>query len=349
MKTKLGMLAFIALGALMLNACGDNGGNGPSNSEQAISSNAGSSESDGASSKTGSSAIDLSSVSGGEEQNSGLGVCSEVNDGEIKQHPKSPDIRVVCDNGNWRMATDSEKDVGFGCTFLMIGEERLSAGYMICSQPGIWTVSTHTVAGTMTDPRDGGTMYKTIGIGTQTWMAENLNYEYKVNGRTYGNLCYADSTKYCAQYGRLYTWAAAMDSASTGCGYNKTCTASEDRVQGVCPYGWHLPNQMEWNVLFMAIEDEPTGTALKSAAGWEDGGNGTDTYGFSAYPSGYRSYDKMLVSWWFGYAGYRARFWSSSEIAQTAYYVELSNKIARASINSDSKEYNNYAVRCVKD
>ena len=87
---------------------------------------------------------------------------------------------------------------------------------------------------TMTDDRDGRT-YKTVVIGAQTWMAENLDYEYKANDSTYGNWCYGNSADNCAKYGRLYSWAAAMDSATTGCGDGKACTASSEKVQG------HLP------------------------------------------------------------------------------------------------------------
>ena len=97
---------------------------------------------------------------------------------------------------------------------------------------------------TLTDSRDGQT-YKTVTIGTQTWMAENLNYE------TANSYCYKDSAKYCAKYGRLYTWAAAMDSAGAwssngkGCGDGTTCSPTYP-LRGVCPSGWHLPTVDEF-------------------------------------------------------------------------------------------------------
>lgn len=106
------------------------------------------------------------------------------------------------------------------------------------------------------DDRDGQT-YKIVKIGDQVWMAENLNYE------TPASSCYNDSVEYCEKYGRLYTWAVAMDSAGTwstngkGCGYGRTCrvasAGSATLVRGVCPDGWHLPTQAEWDTLFTAV------------------------------------------------------------------------------------------------
>ena len=122
--------------------------------------------------------------------------------------------------------------------------------------------------GTVTDNRDGKT-YRTTTIGTQTWMAENLNYMVD------NSWCLGNDASYCAIYGRLYTWEAA---------------------HAACPQGWHLPSVDDWLILFKAVGVQYTGgTVLKAKKGWkpaeggEDGdreSGGTDAYGFSALPAG---------------------------------------------------------------
>ena len=212
-----------------------------------------------------------------------------------------------------------------------------------------WGVSSDTVSkivlmeGIVTDSRNGKT-YKWVKIGGQVWMAENLNYEYKKGVSVYGNWCYRDSTKYCAQYGRLYSWAAAMDSVTTGCGYGKACAASSGRVRGVCPDGWHLPSTAEWDTLFIAVGGRGTaGTKLKSTSGWSNNGNGDDIFGFSALPSGNRTGT-------FDYAGSDAYFWSSTTTNNMiyAYYMHLYHNSANAERSYTEKGYG-VAVRCVKD
>lgn len=117
--------------------------------------------------------------------------------------------------------------------------------------------------GSLTDKRDNKT-YKTIVIGNQEWMAENLNYAYKAGGSIYGNTCYGDDSDNCIKYGRLYTWGAVMDTVKTGCGIDmgmgqeptEDCGVLEkkvkagEHVQGICPDGWHLPSHTEILTLF---------------------------------------------------------------------------------------------------
>ena len=210
--------------------------------------------------------------------------------------------------------------------------------------------------GTLTDTRDGKT-YKTVKIGTQTWMAENLNYAYTGVPYNYsGNT--SDSTSWCfdyddtgcTKYGRFYTWAAAMDSVGEwstngkGCGYEKTCSPTYP-VRGVCPEGWHLPTQTEWNTLFTAVGDQSTaGKMLKSTSGWNRSGNGTDAYSFSALPAGYRNYNGHYY-----YEGVNAYFWSSSEgRSDIAYSMYLYYYYDNANLFDDIKYYG-FSVRCVKD
>jgi hypothetical protein len=117
----------------------------------------------------------------------------------------------------------------------------------------------------------GGKTYKTVVIGTQNWMAENLNYNVS------GSHCYDNLESNCNKYGRLYDWATA-----------KT----------VCPAGWHLPSGTEWATLINYVGGSNiAGKKLKATSGWNNGGNGQNTYGFSALPGGIEYYldsSKML-------------------------------------------------------
>ena len=199
------------------------------------------------------------------------------------------------------------------------------------------------VIDSMTDSRDGQT-YKIVTIGTQTWMAQNLNYE------TANSYCYRDTPSNSTKYGRLYTWAAAMDSAGTwssngkGCGYGSTCSPT-GTVRGVCPTGWHLPTKAEFETLFSAVGGQSiAGKMLKSTSGWNSSGNGTDDYSFSALPAGYRGNNGG-----YGYEGYYADFWSSTEYnSYYAYEMYLYYNYDDAHLNYGYKNYG-FSVRCVKD
>ena len=207
--------------------------------------------------------------------------------------------------------------------------------------------------GEMTDSRDGQ-VYKTVKIGDQVWMAENLNYadSAKTPSLMGKSGCYENAADSCAKYGRLYTWAAAIDSVALAndsdnpqtCGRDKTCTLPAV-VQGVCPSGWHLPTYGEWRTLLEAVGGSSTaGEILESGSGWFSNGNGTDDYGFSALPAGFRYSNGS-----FDYAGYYAYFWSASEDnSYYAYSMYLRYYREYASMGPDSKYYG-YSVRCLQD
>ena len=199
---------------------------------------------------------------------------------------------------------------------------------------------------TLTDSRDGQT-YKTVVIGKQTWMAQNLNIE------TEKSFCFNDDSSNCTKYGRLYTWAAAMDSAGEwssngkGCGYKSECSAMSP-VRGVCPNGWHLPTKAEFETLFSAVGgDSVAGKMLKSTSGWnfaKASDNGSDDYAFSALPVGYRDGGGDYT-----YVGNEATFWISTEKSdEYAYAMRLIYRNDNADVDYRPK-FMAFSVRCVKD
>ena len=170
---------------------------------------------------------------------------------------------------------------------------------------------------TMTDSRDGN-VYRTIKIGNQVWMAENLNF------KTDGSYCYNDSSKYCKKYGRLYSWSAA----------NKAC-----------PEGWHLPTIDEFKTLFATVGKQSTaGKKLKSVSGWNKDGNGTDDFGFTALPAGIR-YGKDK---YYNYVGHHANFWSSIKNgSDSADYVNMFYGYDSVHVFVHDKN-DGMSVRCLK-
>jgi len=175
--------------------------------------------------------------------------------------------------------------------------------------------------GTFTDSRDGKT-YKTVTIGNQTWMAENLNYEAS------GSKCYGNDPANAKKYGRLYDWETAKKA---------------------CPPGWHLPSQAEWQELVNFAGGIGTaGSMLKARSGWNDyqgrSGNGIDKFEFSALPGGDGS-----SSGEFGGAGNTGSWWSATEYnAAGAGALDMYRDGADVVMNCYGKTYL-YAVRCVKD
>ncbi len=201
--------------------------------------------------------------------------------------------------------------------------------------------------GSMTDSRDGKT-YRTVKIGDQVWMAENLNYE-TVNSR-----CYYDDPANCAKYGRLYTWAAAVGKDVAACGYGYECGLGSGDIRGACPKGWHLPSNDEWKALIVAVDGSITkytssntaGSKLKSQTGWTacSGITNEDAFGFSALPAGNRDGNGRYYD-----EGNDANFWSSTENnSYYAYNVGLYNDYDFAYLNYYNKNYG-FSVRCLKD
>jgi uncharacterized protein (TIGR02145 family) len=191
-------------------------------------------------------------------------------------------------------------------------------------------------------PSSGGSCniedYKTVKIGSQIWMAENFNCEVS------GSRCYNEDPANCAQYGRLYYWATA-----------KT----------VCPSGWHLPSEDDWDILMRYVQVDNGGSIyytggsepsiakyLKATSGWKvenwtDGGNGEDKYGFAALPGG-GGYGPLYDN--FGGIGEGGGWWSTKEIGSegSAYSRSMMYTHGRVLWVYDHNSHLN-SVRCIKN
>ena len=211
------------------------------------------------------------------------------------------------------------------------------------------------------DTRDNQ-LYKYVVIGQNTWMAQNLNYNY--NQGTAKSYCYNDVASNCKTYGRLYTWPAAMDSVRNSCGYATNCTARSvpPYLQGACPDGWRIPNKFDFDELYNdAYEvNYSTGknivaTKLKSKSGWNDNGNGTDVYGFNALPGGNRSESSSSSRKYYN-LGSATYFWTASDqysrvnpsSNKMAYFWHFSTQSMADTVSNATFKYDAYSVRCIK-
>ena len=293
-----------------------------------------------------------------------LTVCTDKREGTTA-YVEDEKKAYVCDGDDWtedgsltnEIRSDSEKKASNG--------KSSSSGKNNPSSPVASSCKTEAgdncEYGTLTDDRDGQT-YKTVKIGEQWWMAENLNYAYTgVPFKVYDfasdstSWCCDNDAANCAKYGRLYTWSAAMDSVGEwstngkGCGYGPTCSPTYS-VRGVCPEGWHLPDTTEWNALFDAVGGKVTaGIMLKSTEGWNDyygtSGNGWDAYSFSALPAGFRYFFGDYFD-----EGYNTHFWSSTECnSDGAYYMGLGYRYDGADLDVTYKYEGFESVRCLRD
>ncbi|MCP4091334.1 MAG: hypothetical protein GY746_16310, partial [Gammaproteobacteria bacterium] len=201
-----------------------------------------------------------------------------------------------------------------------------------------------------------GHKYKSVKIGDQCWMAENLKSTSYADGSAItGHWAYDDDEGNAHTYGRYYTWFAVMNGAGSS-------NINPSGVQGVCPNGWHVPSDAEWKELDMTLgmtttEADSTGWRGSHSEGrklketdeaflWIDDANyrGTNNSGFTALPGGYRS-----SSGYFYNMGVNATFWSSAEDGSfTAWYRILYYNNSNVSRYYGNK-YSGYSVRCLRD
>ena len=265
--------------------------------------------------------------------NYGLGQCTEKREGDTKRNvnklSKLYNEYFVCENGRW-----------------------IIPGYEPRSSSSSGQDPSGTSFGVMKDTRDGQE-YKTVRIGNQVWMAENLNYAIE------GSRCYGDDKKNCEKYGRLYNWDIALDTISEGCGKNFwDCSLNDDFYprQGVCPDGWHLPDYGEWRELVDYAKDnshEDSAAYSLEAYYWDEDWErlyGSDKFGFNAVSAGMYDGEK--------YVGLdsAAIFWTSSKTlvplmntySYNLSYVMLEKKSSEPTWSRGGNVEWALSVRCVK-
>ena len=202
-----------------------------------------------------------------------------------------------------------------------------------------------------------GNWYQTVQVGTQCWMAENLNTGTMINSTTSGSqqtnnnviekYCYNNNLTNCGLYGGLYEWNEAIN-------YGISDTGSVGTTQGVCPTGWHIPTDKEWTTLTNTLGGIAVAGAKLKEVGtvhWSNPNIGaTDSSNFTALPGGWRYFSGGVFSHWLD----RAHFWSSTEGFNSTH--GNSRRLDHDKINvqryvssNSSNKLNGFSIRCVKD
>jgi len=184
-----------------------------------------------------------------------------------------------------------------------------------------------------------GNEYKTVKIGNQEWMAENLKVTKYRNGESISDCWVYDNDENNAiTYGRLYSWAAVVDS------------------RNIAPLGWHVPTDEEWTELEMYMgmsqADADTGLwrgtdegkKLYSTTGWKTKVTGTDDYGFTALPAGYRYESGRSQD-----MDYFAKFWSTTESTATRARSRMLAHNESGVFRGSAYKSGGYSVRCLRD
>jgi uncharacterized protein (TIGR02145 family) len=186
-----------------------------------------------------------------------------------------------------------------------------------------------------------GNVYKTVKIGSQTWMAENLKSTHYSDGTPIESFAYNNDTSHARVYGRLYRWSAAMGEAASS-------TTNPSGVQGASPVGWHIPSDAEWQVLINLFGgDAVAGGKLKEAdtVHWASPNTGaTNESRFTVLPSG-----------WFDFTGEFRRIgeWTFITTATRPGSYSVYTRVLKYDLTSanrgDLHPDDAVPIRCVKD
>lgn len=238
---------------------------------------------------------------------------------------------------------------------------------VVISSSAIQPSSSSVTLGTVTNPQNcaynasANTLtcaektYKTVVIGTQTWMAENLNYLPPGRDKN-GAWCFLHDENNCTGYGRLYDWGTVMGFAENGEGKDMSAQIKTPH-QGICPVGWHVPTDGEWTILVQFLGDSALAAPkLKSTAM-----GGDNSSGFNALAAG--GYQPINSSGGGGFTDYKipgtdAYFWSSTQsIGQNSWdkftysWRRMLSRIPSLGYVARARSGKNmaFSLRCMKD
>lgn len=201
-------------------------------------------------------------------------------------------------------------------------------------------VNVKNTSGSFIDKRDGRA-YRVVKIGNQIWMAENLNYGKfvlnmeQLNNHQIEKSYYNNDSLIGKRMGALYTWDEAMDHA--------VLTAKEV-IQGICPEGWHLPSDAEWDEL-CAYLDPSTQT---NKYGWK--GKNIAVVLIDSTQNKFNSmYAGNAVSNWFFYLNDMAYYWTSTKFSSASAYYRSLSKDSKQIYKGSGDIKIGMSVRCIKD
>ncbi|MGA7721907.1 MAG: FISUMP domain-containing protein [Ignavibacteriaceae bacterium] len=191
-----------------------------------------------------------------------------------------------------------------------------------------------------------GQTYHTVQIGSQCWLMENLNVGTMINGmqeQTNNGIiekyCFKDDSANCTTYGGLYQWAEAVKYKNGATDTSSPNPAFSGNIQGICPGGWHIPTDNEFDTLAKEVNQD--GNALKAIG---QDGTSTNTSGFSVMLAGSRGDDGYFYD-----LGYYTYFWSSTEgSTMGAYTLDLYGSESYVNLGYYHKGPG-FGIRCVKD
>ena len=190
-----------------------------------------------------------------------------------------------------------------------------------------------------------GNVYKTIVIGTQEWMAENLKTSIYLNGDPITNV--TDATQWSNR--TTGAWCNYDNNSSLDCPYGKLYSwYTVESPREVCPVGWHVPTDGDWEILIDYLGGEIVGGGKMKSAGnsfWFNPNDGaSNNSGFSGLPGGIRGSLGLFAS-----AGFNGSWWSATEMNSTnAGVVSLDYSFGNVNLEFSNKNIGR-SVRCVKD